>query len=53
MNILLDTHVLLWWLRNSARLGKQAKARIRDSGTMVWIGSASICRLLDPDAKPR
>ena len=42
MNILLDTHVLLWWLRNSARLGKQAKARIRDSGTMVWISSASI-----------
>ena len=28
MNVLLDTHVLIWWLGNVAKLGKKAKAII-------------------------
>ena len=42
MNLLLDTHVLLWWLSNNPRLGKQSKAQIRDPDAMVWISSASV-----------
>jgi len=42
MKILLDTHALLWWIRNSARLGKQAKALIRSNDTLIWVSSASI-----------
>jgi len=42
MNVLLDTRVLVWWLRNSARLGKHAKALIRDNATSVWVSSATI-----------
>jgi PIN domain nuclease of toxin-antitoxin system len=42
MNVLLDTHVLIWWLRNSARLGKHAKSLIRNDETSVWVSSASI-----------
>jgi PIN domain nuclease of toxin-antitoxin system len=42
MKILLDTHALLWWIRNSTRLGKQARALIRSNDTSVWVSSASI-----------
>jgi len=42
MNVLLDTHVLIWWVRNSARLGKQARALILDQETEVWVSCASI-----------
>jgi PIN domain nuclease of toxin-antitoxin system len=42
MNILLDTHALLWWLRDSRRLGKQARAWIRSDETLVWISAAAI-----------
>lgn len=42
MNVLLDTHVLVWWLRNSARLGKRAKALIGNDETTIWVSSASI-----------
>jgi len=42
MNVLLDTDVLVWWLRNSTRLGKQAKALIGNDETAVWVSSASI-----------
>jgi len=42
MNVLFDTHTLLWWLRNSQRLGKHAKALILAEETLVWISSVSI-----------
>ena len=42
MNVLLDTHTLLWWLRDSRQLGKRAKALIRAGETLVWVSSVSI-----------
>ena len=42
MNLLLDTHALVWWLRNSQQLGKRAKAQIRAEETLIWISAVSI-----------
>ena len=42
MNVLLDTHILLWWLSDSRQLGKRAKALIRAGETMVWVSSVCI-----------
>jgi PIN domain nuclease of toxin-antitoxin system len=42
MNVLLDTHALLWWLRDSHQLGKRARALIGAQETLIWISSVSI-----------
>ena len=40
MNLLLDTHILLWWLANSPRLPRQAKIAIQDAAE-VWVSAVS------------
>ena len=42
MNILLDTHALLWWLTNNPRLGSQARNVILSRNTSVWVSSATV-----------
>ena len=42
MNLLLDTHAYLWWLSDSAALGKRARATIADPETLVFVSAASI-----------
>lgn len=42
MKLLLDTHALLWWLADDARLGKDARARIEDPGNQVIVSHASL-----------
>jgi PIN domain nuclease of toxin-antitoxin system len=42
VNVLLDTHVLIWWIENNRRLGKRAKAIIADDRTNVWISAATV-----------
>ena len=42
MNLLIDTHVLLWWIQDSKQLGKRARALIRDNATSIWVSSVSI-----------
>lgn len=42
MNLLLDTHVLIWWMKNNRRLGRQARALLRSSSNTIWVSSASI-----------
>jgi PIN domain nuclease of toxin-antitoxin system len=42
VNLLLDTHVLIWWVENSRRLGPQSKAIIHNDQTTVWVSAASI-----------
>lgn len=41
MRILLDTHVYLWWLQDSAQLSKSARHKIM-TATEVYVSSASI-----------
>ncbi|MFZ5468497.1 MAG: type II toxin-antitoxin system VapC family toxin [Myxococcota bacterium] len=42
MDLLLDTHVLLWWDRNDVLLGEAARAAIALPENRVFISAASI-----------
>lgn len=41
MRVLLDTHVVLWWLRNDRKLSPHSRARI-NSASDVYVSSVSI-----------
>jgi len=41
MNLLLDTHTLLWWLGHAPTLSKKARAAIRDSKNLVYVSAAT------------
>ena len=41
MSLLLDTHVVLWWLTDDATLPDEAKARLDDDPD-VYVSSATI-----------
>ena len=41
MNLLIDTHVLPWWLGDDPRLGCAAAARIADPRNLVGVSAAS------------
>lgn len=41
MNLLLDTHVLLWWFEGSRRLGAKARARIGADDARVFVSAVS------------
>ena len=41
MKVLLDTHILLWWLADDQRLPAQAAAAIADPDTEVVVSAAS------------
>jgi len=41
MKLLIDTHVYLWWLQDSAKLSEKARGQIQDA-TEVYVSSASI-----------
>ena len=40
MTLLLDTHVLLWWLDDPGRLSKAAREAIRDGANPVYVSAA-------------
>lgn len=40
MKLLLDTHVVLWWIENDRRLGRQARLAIADAD-FVLVSAAS------------
>jgi PIN domain nuclease of toxin-antitoxin system len=42
MKLLLDTHALLWWLADDARLSAPARTAISDPAATVLISSASV-----------
>jgi PIN domain nuclease of toxin-antitoxin system len=42
MNLLLDTHVLIWWLLDSKRIGKAARRAILRPGVALFISAVSI-----------
>ena len=42
MNLLLDTHALLWWMTDDPALGARARDAIADAGNGVWVSAASV-----------
>jgi PIN domain nuclease of toxin-antitoxin system len=42
MNLLLDTHVLIWWLEGSKHLGSGAKKAMLLPGVVLWISAVSV-----------
>ena len=42
MRLLLDTHVVLWWLADDPSLGSAARAAIADSRAEVFVSAASV-----------
>ena len=41
MNLLLDTHVFLWWLASPGRLSDRAHSAIEDSTNIVFVSAAT------------
>jgi PIN domain nuclease of toxin-antitoxin system len=41
VNLLLDTSVLIWWLTESPRLGREAISAIGAADSEIWISAAS------------
>lgn len=41
MRLLLDTHVLLWWLAGDRNLGSRPRAAILEAGNEVYVSAAS------------
>src|ERR1035438_243146 len=42
MDLLLDTHVAIWWMEGSDRLGAQCKAALFEPRARLWISTASV-----------
>ena len=41
MDLLLDTHVAIWWMEGSDRLGAKCTATLFQPGARLWISTAS------------
>ena len=46
MRLLLDTHVILWWLNNSQQLGQKARGAIATSTNMVYVSAVSVWEIV-------
>ncbi len=53
MRVLLDTHVLLWWLADDPSLPPTARAAIADAQTTVLVSAASVWEILIKQAAGR
>ena len=42
MNFLLDTHVLIWWMEGSSKIGRRTKKALFHSDAAVWVSAANI-----------
>ena len=42
MNLLLDTHALLWWLDDDPALSKAARTAIADGENLVFVSAATV-----------
>src|ERR1700744_6079614 len=42
MTLLLDTHVVLWWLKGDRQLSERARTFLGDSGNERWISYISL-----------
>lgn len=46
MKLLLDTHVLLWWLEDPGLLSEECRKTIKDSSSMVYVSAAVIWEII-------
>ena len=46
MKLLLDTHVLLWWLDDPAKISEAAGSAIRKPGNQVYVSAATIWEIV-------
>ncbi len=42
MNLLLDTHVLLWWQGDFERIGPEALGAIENTDNIIWVSAATV-----------
>ena len=42
MNLLIDTHILLWWLGDAEHLKQEVRKAIREPSNRVFVSAASI-----------
>ena len=42
MNLLLDTHVLIWWYEDNGRLGEYTLTELARENARIWISAASV-----------
>ena len=45
MRLLLDTHILLWWLMDDPKLSGALRAAIADGGNEVFVSSVSVTEI--------
>ena len=45
MKVLLDTHVLVWWLMDARELGKEARAAIGTPTNVIFVSAVSVWEL--------
>jgi PIN domain nuclease of toxin-antitoxin system len=53
LKLLLDTHIWLWSLQNSPRLGKRVLHELRTPGNELWLSPISTWEALTLNAKKR
>lgn len=46
MRVLLDTHALLWWLDDDARLGQVARAHLAEPGNDILVSVVSLWEIV-------
>ncbi|MRG55680.1 PIN domain-containing protein [Phyllobacterium sp. SYP-B3895] len=51
MNLLLDTHVLLWWDAGASEMGATARAVIANPDNTVYVSAASVWEIAIKSAK--
>ncbi len=45
MNVLIDSHVILWWFSRSRQLSRSARAAMEDQQTRVYVSAAAAWEL--------
>ena len=53
MNLLLDTHIWLWSLREPKRLGRRVRNELRDHSNELWLSPVSTWEVLLLNARGR
>jgi PIN domain nuclease of toxin-antitoxin system len=51
VRLLLDTHVMLWWLVDDRRLSRLARLTLQDRGNRIFVSAASVWELAIKVAK--